>query len=101
QTIRNYRDLLVWQKAMNLVESIYSLTKQFPSDERFGLVSQIRRAAISVPSNVAEGQARKSTREFVLFISHSAEEAAPIFSQIEEVRKMLMGLRSRLSDRRH
>jgi four helix bundle protein len=69
QTVRNYRDLLVWQKAMSLVEDIYGLSRQFPADERFGLVAQIRRAAISVPSNIAEGQARKSTREFIQFIS--------------------------------
>lgn len=107
---------------MNLVESIYGLTKRFPSDERFGLVAQARRAAISVPSNIAEDHARKSTREFVLFISHAegslaeadtqialsnklgfstAQEVAPIFLQIEEVRKMLVSLRSRLNEQRH
>ena len=118
QAVRNYRDLLVWQKAMSLVEDVYKLTLRFPTDERFGLVAQIRRAAVSIPSNIAEGQARKSTREFVQFISHAegslaevdtqltlgtrlgfckTEEVAGIFSRIEEIRKMLMSLRSRLS----
>ena len=63
QVVRNYRDLLVWQKAMSLVEEIYALTRQFPADERFGLVVQLRRAAVSIPSNLAEGQARKSHAE--------------------------------------
>ena len=64
-----YRDLIAWQKAMDLVESVYSATAGFPSDERFGLISQVRRAVVSVPSNIAEGQARRSRSEFVHFLS--------------------------------
>ncbi len=118
QVVRNYRDLVVWQKAMSLVEEIYALTRQFPADERFGLVAQLRRAAVSVPSNLAEGQARKSTREFVQFISHAEgslaevdtqltlsqrlafcqeRETEPIFSHVEEIRKMLASLRGKLN----
>lgn len=118
--LRNYRDLIVWQKAMSLVEEIYALSGRFPSDERFGLIAQIRRAAVSVPSNIAEGQARNSTREFVQFISHAegslAEvdtqltlsqrlgfcrdaETRGIFVHVEEVRKMLMSLRAKLNGR--
>jgi len=82
QSLRNYRDLLVWQKAMSLVEQIYALSRQFPADERFGLVSQIRRAAVSVPSNIAEGQARNSTREFVQFISHAEGSLAEVDTQL-------------------
>lgn len=120
QAIRNYRDLLVWQKAMSLVEEVYQLTSRFPSDERLGLVAQLRRAAVSIPSNIAEGQARKSTREFVQSISLAEGSLAEVdtqlllserlglcayrdvqtlFSIIEEIRKMLMALGARLNER--
>ena len=59
-----YTDLIAWQKAMDLVETVYRATRGFPSDERFGLTSQVRRAVVSIPSNIAEGQGRASTREF-------------------------------------
>ena len=67
--IRNYRDLKVWQRAMDLVSGIYEITKAFPREEMYGLTSQIRRAAVSVPSNIAEGQGRRSDREFSRFLS--------------------------------
>lgn len=119
--VRSYRDLIVWQKAMDLVRAIYGLTMNFPADERFGLIPQVRRAAVSVPSNIAEGQARHTSREFVQFISHaegslaevdtqltlsnqlgfcSASQTAETFSLIEEIRKMLMSLRGRLDGQR-
>jgi four helix bundle protein len=71
---RNYRDLIAWQKAMDLVVDVYRSTKAFPKEELFVLTSQIRRAAISIPSNIAEGQGRGSDREFVRFlrISHGS-----------------------------
>ena len=62
--LKKYNDLVAWQKAMDLVQAIYEVTSQFPREEIYGLTSQIRRASISVPSNIAEGQGRKSTREF-------------------------------------
>ena len=65
---RNYRDLILWQKAMDLVESIYRASRTFPKDELYGLTSQIRRAAVSVPSNVAEGQGRGTDAEMVRFL---------------------------------
>ena len=68
--IRSYRDLLVWQKGMALAKQIYAMTRAFPGDERFGLTAQMRRAVVSVPSNIAEGQARHGRREFVQFLSH-------------------------------
>jgi four helix bundle protein len=69
--VNSYRDLLVWQKGMALAKVIYKLTACFPDAERFGLVIQMRRAAVSVPSNIAEGQARQGRREFVHFLSHA------------------------------
>ena len=65
---RNYRDLLVWQRAVDLVEISYSVTRRFPKEETFGLTQQIRRSAVSVPSNIAEGQGRGSDMEFCRFL---------------------------------
>jgi len=80
--IRDYKDLVVWQKGMLLAKQFYQLTQSFPSEEKFGLVSQMRRAAVSVPSNVAEGQARNTTGEFVQFVSHAEGSLAELDTQI-------------------
>ena len=117
--IRTFKDLLVWQKAMELAKQIYLLTSQFPSEEKFGLMSQMRRAAVSVPSNIAEGQSRHTSGEFVQFLSHaegslaeletqilivvdldlSTEEANQALAQIEELQRMLNSLRQKLATR--
>jgi four helix bundle protein len=68
-TVRNYSELIAWQKAMDLVESVYKATRQFPKEEIYGLTSQLRRAVVSVPSNIAEGQGRTSTKEFLHHLS--------------------------------
>jgi four helix bundle protein len=65
---QNYRDLVVWQRAMDLAQAVYDLTRSFPPDERFGLTAQVRRAAVSIPSNIAEGQGRGGEAEFVRFL---------------------------------
>ena len=114
---QNYKDLVVWQKGIALAKIVYRLTQNFPSAEKFGLVSQMRRAAVSIPSNLAEGQARHTTGEFVQFISHAegsvAEldtqlilsnelrfcdhvSTAPVFALIDELRRMLNVLRRKL-----
>ena len=80
--IGGYEDLLVWQKSIVLVKHIYRITRSFPNDEKFGLVSQMRRAAVSVPSNIAEGQARHTTGEFVQFISHAEGSNAELHTQL-------------------
>jgi len=67
----HYRDLVAWQKAMDLVAAIYDATDTFPKRETYSLTDQIRRAAVSVPSNIAEGQAHCSNREFLHFLRHS------------------------------
>ena len=79
---KHYKELLVWQKGMSLAKGVYGLTARFPTDERFGLVSQMRRAAISVPSNIAEGQARHGTREFLQFLSHASGSLAELETQL-------------------
>ncbi len=82
QNVKSYKDLLVWQKGITLVKRIYQLTQTFPDAERFGLVSQMRRAAVSIPSNIAEGQARHTRKEFIQFISHSEGSVAELETQV-------------------
>lgn len=110
---KSYRDLEVWKRAMKLVKRIYQLTAKFPSDERFGLTNQIRRASVSIPSNLAEGHARSGAAEFSRFISISmgsvaeletqillsadlkysdSESADEILTELDEIGKMLRGL---------
>src|SRR5438270_4351387 len=77
-----YKELIAWKKGMELVAAIYDATDQFPSDEKFGLVSQLRRAAVSVPSNIAEGKAHYSYRDFVRFLRHARGSLAEIETQV-------------------
>ena len=67
--VKTFKDLLVWQEAMNLVEMIYLQTTIFPKEEIYGLTSQIRRAAVSIPANIAEGNGRKGSKEYLQFLS--------------------------------
>jgi four helix bundle protein len=118
--IRDYKDLQVWQKSMELAKEIYELTLSFPVAEKYGLISQMRRAAVSVPSNIAEGQARNTTGEFIQFISHAEGSLAELDTQLRlaqllglcrqidvggisarivELQKMLKSLRRNLSSR--
>ncbi|MGB8732614.1 MAG: four helix bundle protein [Candidatus Sulfotelmatobacter sp.] len=78
----SYRDLKVWRKGMELVTEIYRATRLFPRDEVYGLTSQLRRAAVSVPSNIAEGQARFSQKEFHRFLGHARGSLVEIETQI-------------------
>jgi four helix bundle protein len=80
--VRSYRDLIAWQKAIELVTEIYSATRIFPDRERFGLTSQLRRAAVPIPSNVAEGQGRQSTGEFKQFLGHARGSLLEVETQI-------------------
>jgi four helix bundle protein len=66
--VRHYSELIAWQKSMDLVESVYESTETFPRREMFGMTNQIRRAAVSVPSNIAEGQGRGTTQDFLRFL---------------------------------
>lgn len=80
--VKDYRELIVWQKAMDLVEHIYRHTNAFPKEEVYGLSSQLRRAAVSVPSNIAEGNARATTRDFLHFLSIAYGSIKEIETQI-------------------
>jgi four helix bundle protein len=81
--IRNYRDLAVWQKGMDIALAVYKITKGFPDDERFGLTSQLRRAAVSVPANIAEGHARSTTKDYLRFVSIAIGSLAETATFIE------------------
>ena len=83
-----HRDLHAWREAMALVEVVYRATAHFPKAELFGLVSQIRRCAISVPSNIAEGAARNSTRELVQFLGISCGSLSELETQLELARRL-------------
>jgi four helix bundle protein len=108
--VRNYRDLIVWQRAMELAESVYALTRKLPKEERYGLASQLQRAAVSIPSNISEGHARSHGKEFLHHRSFARgslaeletqlllasrlqyvrrEDLAPCWSLAQEVGKML------------
>jgi four helix bundle protein len=79
---RGYGELIAWQKAMELVETVYTLTRTFPDDERFGLTSQLRRAAVSVPSNIAEGHGRTSTNEYLHHLSIARGSLCEVETQL-------------------
>ncbi|HSV86226.1 MAG TPA: four helix bundle protein [Levilinea sp.] len=80
--VRSYRDLIVWQKGIELAKRIYMITKKFPSSEVYGLTNQLRRAAVSIPSNIAEGQSRQSTKEFIHFLHISLGSLSELDTQI-------------------
>lgn len=80
--VRTFRDLVVWQKAIDLVTEIYRVTQKFPKEEMFGLISQLRRAAVSVPSNIAEGQGRLTEKEFRQFLGNARGSLSEVDTQI-------------------
>jgi len=79
---RHYKELLIWQRSMALARTVYRLTARFPAEEKFGMTNQLRRAAVSVPSNIAEGQARKGTKEFAMFLSRASGSLAEVETQL-------------------
>ncbi len=110
-SIITHKDLNVWNDAMELVTDIYRLTKSFPKEELYGLTSQIRRSAVSVPSNIAEGAARKNKTEFIQFLYialgslseletqliisknlNYSETISSLLSKVTDIRKMIFGL---------
>jgi len=78
-----YRELTVWQKAMVLVEEVYKLTETFPQSEQYGLTNQLRRAAVSIPSNIAEGNSRNSLQEYARFLSIARGSKSEVETQLE------------------
>jgi four helix bundle protein len=81
--VKQFRDLLVWQKGMAVAREIYRVTQSFPKAEVFGLTAQMRRAAVSIPSNIAEGQGRLSDKAFILFLGHARGSLYELETQAE------------------
>jgi four helix bundle protein len=81
-TPKHYRELITWQKAMDLVTVVYQSTKKYPKDEIFGLTSQTRRAAVSLPSNIAEGQGRRTTKDFLRFLAVALGSLCEVETQL-------------------
>jgi len=119
-TLQSYQELEVWQKAMDLAVTCYTVTKTFPREEQFGLTSQIRRAAASIPANIAEGQGRQHTKEFLNFLSISRgslkevethlilsqrvgllakDQLDELLQRTDEISRMLTGLKKSLEKR--
>jgi len=117
---QSYKDLVVWQKGIALAKIVYRLTQNFPPEEKFGLIAQMRRSAVSIPSNIAEGQGTPHHWEFIQFISNAegsvaeldtqlilsmelgfcdSSNAAAAFELVDELRRMLNVLRRKLSTR--
>jgi four helix bundle protein len=105
-----HKDLEVWKRAIDLVTQVYSVSKHYPRDEQFGLASQIRRAAVSIPSNIAEGAARNSSKEFVQFLYIALGSCSEVetqlvisgnlgyaydenvYNNLQQIKKMIIGL---------
>ena len=117
---RSFRDLKVWQLGIEIADRAYSLSNEFPESERFGLTNQLRRAVVSIPANVAEGNARDSTKEYLRFLSIAVaslaevetllelakrfnygnpEKLSELFDMLDEERRMLRGLQRSLRER--
>ncbi|MFZ1086951.1 MAG: four helix bundle protein [Terracidiphilus sp.] len=88
QKIQSFRDLQIWRKSMELTVAVYRMTQSFPREEMFGLASQLRRCAISIPSNIAEGQGRSSEREFLHFLSIARGSNCEVQTQLEIARRL-------------
>jgi four helix bundle protein len=118
--VKSYQDLVVWTKALDLVEMVYRVSASFPTDERFGMTSQVRRAATSVASNIAEGAERRGSKEFLHFLGLtsdslaetesililaqrsgmlSPDQATPLLAHSAEVGRMLSGLKRSINAR--
>lgn len=119
-SVKNYRDLVVWQKSMELVAAIYTISKTFPKEELYGITSQLRRSSVSVPSNIAEGYGRHSTNDYVRFLRISIgslfelqtlieiannleymnkDQFADYYSKSREIERMLSSLIRKVEDR--
>ena len=88
EMLKNYKELTVWQKAYYLCLDIYKITKRFPMEEKYGLTSQVRRAAVSVPSNIAEGYGRQHTSEYVRFLQIARGSLNELITQLEIARSL-------------
>jgi len=89
--VNSYKDLTVWQKSYDVVIKVYGLTRSFPKEEAYGLTSQIRRAAVAIPSNIAEGHTRGHRGEFIQFLNIAFASGAELETQIEIAKRLPFG----------
>ena len=89
--VQSFRDSIVWQRAMDLSTAVYAATRSFPKEEMFGLTNQLRRASVSIASNIAEGQGRLTTGEFLHFMGMSRGSALEVETQLELAARMDLG----------
>ena len=115
--MRNFRELEIWKRSLELVDKVYEQSKGLPDDERFGLISQIRRSAVSIPSNIAEGCSRRTNKDFARFLEIAIgssfeletqllivqkrkmlekQNLEPIFNELNQIQKMMNSFRSSL-----
>lgn len=90
--IHSCKDLIVWQRSMELVKEIYLITEKLPKNEQFGLISQMRRCAVSIPSNIAEGKARRTGKDFMNFLHIAHGSVAELFTQLSLVKTLFPGI---------
>ena len=96
--MKSFRELRVWQKAMDLVETVYLLTQDFPKQETYGLTSQVRRAAISIPSNIAQGHTREHIKEYLHHFSMAQASLAEVETQLEIAARLKYLTSNRLTE---
>jgi len=96
--MKSFRDLRVWQQSMYLVETVYKLTQKFPKEEIYGLTSQVRRAVVSIPSNIAEGHTREHIKEYLHHLSMAQASPAEVETQVEIASRLTYLLPSELED---
>ncbi|MAG12698.1 hypothetical protein CL630_02680 [bacterium] len=89
--MHSHKELIVWQKSMDLVVTIYAITEKFPKEELYGLTSQMRRAAVSIPSNIAEGRRRSTKKDFRQFLIIAYSSGAELETQVEIVKRLQFG----------
>lgn len=98
ETIHSYKDLIVWQKSIDLVTKIYSFVAEFPKEEVFGLSSQIKRAAVSIPTNIAEGRFRGTKKDFVQFLRIAYASGAELETELLIAQNLNLGNKKKLNE---
>jgi len=98
---QSFKDLVVWKKSIDLTAAIYEFTSKFPDVERFGLTNQMRRAAVSVPSNIAEGYGRSTKGEYHLFLGHARGSCSELETQLVIAKRLGFGDRNKLDSAEH
>lgn len=88
KTIKSFRDLKIWKEGIEVVKKVYNITKKFPKEEQYGLSSQMRRAAVSIPSNIAEGFRRKHNKEYIQFLNIALGSCAELETQLVIAREL-------------